>query len=184
MKINDYSIITPSIISAIWWNKASLNNKLTRYQKEWKIIRLKRWYYLNPNKDINIWEVSNMIFVDSYISLDSVLFENWIIKQYSKGIYSISNKGKPEKFKIWDYNLYKFITNIHTNSWIEIDDNWIRKATVERAILDCIYFKIFSRNYPWDNELNLLWINTEKINELLKYYPERVKNYYVKLINE
>jgi len=184
MKINDFSIITPDILNTIWWNKASVNNKLSRYQKEGKLIRLKRGYYVNPNKEINIFELSNMIFGESYISLDSILFENWIIKQYSKNVYSLSTKWKTENIKIGDKNLYKFIINIDTNSWIEIDNSWIRKASTERAILDNIYFKIFSKNYPWDNELNLLWIDKEAINKLLKFYPERVKKYYLKLINE
>jgi len=124
-----------------------------------------------------------MFFADSYISLDTILFEKWIIKQYSRGVYSISTKGKTENINLWDYRLFKYITRIKSDLWIEIDDNWIRKATLERAILDSIYFKFFSWNYPWENELYLFAINNEKMNKLLEIYPKRVQDYYLKLVN-
>jgi len=184
MDISSLSIITPNIINTIWWNKASINNKLAKYQKAWKIFRIKRWYYINPSMEINIYQLSNMLFAESYISLDSVLFENWVIKQLSRWIYSISKVWKPENLEVWDYKLYKLIFKIETDNWIEIDSQWVRKAIPERALLDFIYFKLFSQNFPWDSELNLSKINPKIVSNLLPYYPERVQKYYLKLINE
>ncbi len=184
MNIKDLSIISPDIIDSLWINKQSTNNKLSRYIKEGKFVRVKRWYYINLNKKINIREVSNLFFKDSYISLDTILYKEGIIKQFSKSIYSISNTSKTESIDIWDYKLYNYKININSVLWIYIDNNWLRKATKERAILDSMYLKIFSSNYPGDSEMNINNLDSELINNLLPLYPERVQNYYLKQINE
>jgi len=180
MNINELVVVSPDIIESLWVNKAYINNKLSKYVKEGKFIRVKRWYYINVNKKINISEVSNILFQDSYISLDTILYQEWLIKQFSKAIYSISNKVKTENINIWDYKLYNYKINIFSDIWIYIDNNGIRKAEKERAILDSIYLKIFSSNYPGDSEININNIDNELINSLLPIYPERVRLYYLK----
>ncbi len=184
MKIDSLSVITPDIIDSLWINKKSVNNKLSRYVKERKFIRVKRWYYLNLKKQLNLKEISNLIFTNSYISLDTILYEEGIIKQYSNSIYSISKIAKSETIIIWNYKLYNYKMDINTELWIIIDNNGIKKASKERAILDSLYMKIFSSKYPWDSEMNINNIDKYLMDELLLIYPERVKNYYLKLINE
>lgn len=184
MNINDLSIISPDIINSLWVNKKSINNKLSRYIKEGKFIRVKRWFYVNLSKNINLKELSNVIFNNSYISLDTILYKEGIIKQFSKSIYSISNSTKSEEIIISDSKLYNYKININSDLWIYIDNEGVRRATKERAILDSLYLRIFSSNYPWDSEMNLISIDSDLIVQLLPLYPERVQSYYLKLINE
>jgi len=180
MNINELSIISPDIIKSLGFNKKSINNKLSKSVQKGNFVRVKRWYYINLNKKINLYEVSNILFKDSYISLDTILYQEGIIKQFSKSIYSISNKVKTENINIWEYKLYNYKINIISNLWIYIDNNGIRKATKEKAILDSIYLKIFSSNYPGDSELNINNIDNILMNNLLLEYPERVRLYYLK----
>lgn len=184
MNIKEVSIIAPEIINLLWLNKNSTKSTLSRYEKEWKFIRIKRGLYINANNKINIFELSNIAFKESYISLETVLYEEWIIKQYSRWIYSISNSSKSEILEVNSYKLYNYKSNIKSNLGIYIDNNWIRKATIEKAILDSIYFRIASKNYPWDSEIYVKNVNTKLMDKILPLYPKRVQNYYLKLVNE
>jgi len=184
MKIVELNIITPEIIQSLNFNKDSVKSTLSRLVKEGRFIRLKRGVYINSSADINLSELSNLIFQWSYISLDTVLYKYWIIKQYNNAIYSISNLSKSESINIGSYNLYNYKNAIKSDIWIIINDNWLRIAEKERALLDSLYLKIFSQNYPLDSELLFKNINRELIDKLLPLYPMRVQNYYLKLYNE
>jgi len=184
MNIKDLPIVTPSIINTLWVNKKSINNNFSRYFKQWKFTRIKRWFYINSNKKIDILQLSNMIFPNSYISLDNILYENWIIKQYSKSVYSVSNTTKSSIIYLWAYKLYNFRINIDSDLGIIIDNSWIRKVKKERAIFDSIYLKMFSSNYPWDSEMNINDLDKKLINKLMSLYPKRVQKYFIKKINE
>lgn len=184
MKISDINIITPEIIESMWFNKDSAKSTLTRLVKEGRFFRLKRWVYIKISEKIQLWELSNLTFKWSYISLDTVLYKYWIIKQFNNSAYSVSYKAKTESIDFIQYKLYNYKININSDKGIVIDNNWNRIATKERALLDSLYLKIFSRNYPLDSELNIKNIDWELMDILLPLYPQRVQNYYLKLINE
>ncbi len=147
-------------------------------------MRLKRGVYIKISEEIQLWELSNLIFKGSYISLDNILYKYWFIKQFNKSAYSVSNSVKSEVINFIQYKLYNYKINVDSELGIEIDNNWNRVATKERALLDALYLKIFSKNYPWDSEIYIKNVDQKLMGQLLEIYPERVKNYYLKLYNE
>jgi len=62
MKIVELNIITPEIIQSLNFNKDSVKSTLSRLVKEGRFIRLKRGVYINSSADINLSELSNLIF--------------------------------------------------------------------------------------------------------------------------
>lgn len=177
--LNKFKLITVDLLSE-FDNKSRDQAKslLNYYEKSWKLLKVKRGVYLNPKYEIDKYEISNFVFKDSYISLDNILFEEGLIKQYSWWIiYSISKVSKTEEFNFSNIIFRNYKVNIDINDWIIIWENNIWKATKERALLDLLYLKFFSKNFSFDNEIYLSNIDFEKLKELAPFYWKRILNY-------
>lgn len=183
MNLNSFSIITNDIlVNFLWINKEQAKSKIAYYEKVWKIVKIKRGYYFNLSSKISKEAISNSLFPSSYVSLETVLFNEWMIKQFSNSIQSVSNKTKTEEVFFGDIKFSNYNIKINTEEWIYINENNIWVATKERALLDIIYLRIYSSKYTIDSEIYLKEMDEELINKLLPYYSKRVSNFYYKNI--
>jgi len=165
--------------------KDQAKSLLNYYEKTGKLVKVKRGVYVNPKEDISKFEISNFCFPNSYISLENILYEAWIIKQYSLGvIQSISNTTKTQEFTFSGviFRNYQINCKVGNNYDIGINiwDDPIWKATKERALLDLLYLKLFSKNYFFDNELYLDKIDFWQLETLSKLYGKRMEKYIKK----
>lgn len=149
-------------------NKNYLKVVLTRLAKRSEIIRLRKGIYVISD-DYNHFELASKLKRPSYISLETILYDNNIIFQdYSNKITSISNNTFKEKIAGIDYLYYKVKDEILTNPiGIEMKKNYA-VASAERAICDLVYL---ARNIYFDN---LDKINKDLIVKISKIYNKRV----------
>lgn len=123
-------------------NKNTLYQTLSRYEKSGLLYRIYNSLYSITNiKNIEPYLLGvKALHCHSYISLESILYDNGIINQKPREITLVSNLSK--RFEIGEHKFRsrkmqnKFLFN---NAGIQIV-NGIQKASLERAILDMIYF--------------------------------------------
>jgi len=147
-------------------NKFSLRNLITRRNKKWLLKNVFYWVWCLPN--YNKYELANILQRPSYISLETVLYQEWVIFQnYSSTISSVWLKTRD--IKLWDITYsYKTIKKetFYDQLWIVYKDNYAI-ATVERALCDMLYL---NPSYYFDN---LRSINWEKVFEIAKIYNNK-----------
>ena len=149
-------------------NKNYLKVVLSRLAKRSDLTRIKKGLYV-INEHYNNFELANKLKRPSYISIETVLFNNNVIFQdYSKKITSVANNSYKETIKGVDFFYYKIKDEILTNpSGLVFDDNFVI-ASIERAVCDMIYL---SKNFYFDNLEN---INKNRLKEISQIYNKRV----------
>ncbi len=147
-------------------NKFSLRNLVFRWGKEWLLKNVFYWIWCLPN--YNEYELANILQRPSYISLETVLYQKWIIFQnYSNSISSVWLKSRSITVwkKTYTYNTIKKEI-FYNQTWIVYKDGYAI-ATLERALCDRIYL---SPSYHFDN---LRSINWNKVLEIAKIYDNK-----------
>ena len=149
-------------------NKNYLKVVLSRLNKRNELIRLKKGVYI-INEEYDRFELANKLKKPSYISLETVLFNNNIVFQdYTQKITSVSNNTFKEKIAGVDYLYFKIKNEILVNPLgIEMKKNYAI-AKPERAVCDLIYLV---KNFYFDNLNNL---NKDLIREMSIIYNQRV----------
>lgn len=140
----------------------------SRLSKRGELIRLRRGIYV-LGEDYNRFELANKLKKPSYVSLETVLYDNNIVFQdYSKRVTSVSENSFKEKIAGIDYLYYKIKDEILTNPiGIKIEKNFAI-ATPERSICDLVYLV---KNYYFDNLEN---IDKDLILKISRIYNKRV----------
>lgn len=145
-------------------NKNTLYQTLSRYEKNGLLYRIyNSLYSISDIKNIDPYLLGvKALHFHSYISCESILYDNGIINQKPREITLVSNLSK--RFKIRDFKFRsrrlqdKFLFN---NTGIQII-NGVQMASIERAILDMIYFS--PKKYLDAYNSNL--IDWDKVREL------------------
>jgi len=153
---------------ALLWNidnKNTLYTTIKRYIKKGALIRIHKGFYSKiPLDQVNPVKLG-MSFLHSfcYLSTESILTKEGIISQDVPYITLVS--GRSKKFQIGD-NYYisrqmkdKFLFN---ETGIVEEDEEIKKATLERAVADILYY---NSNYHLDAPNLVDW---EKVKEIQK----------------
>ncbi len=138
------------------------------YRAKKKGILNNIFYGIYSFKKYNIFELACKIRKKSYISLETVLKDKWVIFQYYDTIFLISDDTLEKNI---DNNIFKFnkIKDSILLNQLWIVHNWnYTIATVERAICDRIYL---SKNYYFDD---LSGVNFELLKEVSEIYNKRV----------
>lgn len=177
--LSQYKFLTVEILSK-FENKTldQAKSLLSYYVKIWKLLRVKRGMYVNPEVEFTRYELSNFLFPQSYISLENVLFENWCIKQFPAwSVTSVSNFSKTEDIYFWNISFRNFKIKNSNEEWIIINDFGIWMGCPERALLDLIYLRIFSKNFSFDDEIFLSKLNMDLVTQYSKYYWKRVEEF-------
>jgi len=146
-------------------SKEALDKFLYRSKKDWIIKNI--FYGIYVLKNYDIFELACKIKKKSYISLETVLKENWIIFQYYEKIFLVSDNSLEKKVDEKVFVFKKIKDEILLNQlWLIHKKNYTI-ASVERAICDRIYL---SKNYYFDS---LEWVDFEKLEEISKIYNNK-----------
>ena len=171
-KLKDLPYFTNWTIAQYFGDNQKANIYTSRRTKSWRIIRLKQWYYVTQEYISKIkyqwkfaeWQsyiLTNIIYIPSYISLDTVLSMSQIIPEQSFGIWLIS------KNKWININNNLFTASYHN---IKEDLFWWYKivkdkksdlpymiAYPEKALIDWLWLKpiIWQKSRFEDLRLNL-----------------------------
>ncbi|MDD3491789.1 MAG: hypothetical protein PHG13_02425 [Candidatus Pacebacteria bacterium] len=140
------------------------------------LFRIARGYY-SLKEDFNIYELANTVITPSYISFNSALVYHGVAFQASKEIESAAliNYKREMAGYILKYFVLKKELLLNSEGIIHLENFII--ATPERAILDCLYLNMFP------NIDNIEKVNKLRLGNLLKYYPQSVKNKIKDLFN-
>lgn len=168
-KLNKTTFSAKCLINLWGVKKESFNIVIKRMVDRGLLFRIARGYY-SLKKDFNIYELANTVITPSYISFNCALFYHGIAFQASQEIESAALINY--KREIADYTLKYFVLKkelLLNLEGIQFLENF-SIATPERAILDCLYLGM----HP--NIDNLEKVNKLRLQNLLKYYPQSVKN--------
>lgn len=152
--------------------------------KKKELLSIREWTYVTDSKVkeyIFSWKINtykefiatNLIYIPSYLSLEYVLYEKWVITENVYNFTLVSTK-KTAKFEntFWKF-LYKTIKKDLFFDY-EIIKNWyftVYKATAEKALFDFLYLKeniIFEEGYFKELRLNIEKININKFEKIVK----------------
>jgi hypothetical protein len=139
---------------------------LRRAKKNNSLIHIRQNIRALPNYDHR--EVVQKIRKNSYISLETVLYQSGIIFQYYQNITTcISDDSRTYTFDGREYKFCKIKDDILTNPiGIKNFDNY-RIAMLERALCDLVYL------YPNTTIDNPTGINQTRLKQILPIYPEK-----------
>lgn len=146
-------------------NKKALDMFLYREKDKWFLKRIFYWIYVLKNYDI--LELACKIRKKSYISLETVLKNKWVIFQYYDEIFLVGDDNLEKKVWRTKFKFHKIKDTVLLNQcWLEHKKNYTI-ASVERAICDKVYL---SKNYYFDD---LSAIDFEKLEEISKIYNNK-----------
>ena len=160
----------------------SLYKFLQRLERADILKRIVKGKYLFSFKEINDYELANLLLTPSYISLESALSFYGILAQFPYTITSVT----PLKTKKIIYNEKEFefahLKKDYFFGFIKKDNFLI--ALPEKALLDELYFISKGLTSISLDELNLSPINKNKLKKMIKYYKflplENMVKKYVK----
>ena len=158
----------------------------SRYVKENRLIRLKRDFYLLPQKIKTISEdelfvLSNVLQTPSYVSLTSALsYYNLSTQQMRSHIESIGIQ-RTISFKITDieFNFNK-VKKVFYFGFIRINNHFI--ASPAKALADAIYLTAIGKYNADFDAIDLEKFNKAEINEILKTTNKAAQNLWQKLM--
>jgi len=149
-------------------NDNSLYKFLQRLERADILKRIVKGKYLFSLKEINDYELANLLLTPSYISLESALSFYGILAQFPYTITSVT----PLKTKKIIYNEKEFefahLKREYFFGYVKKDNFLI--ALPEKALLDELYFISKGLIRISLDELNLSIIKKEKLKRMMKYY--------------
>lgn len=163
------TIFSTKDISLLWneENSVAVRNRLNDYVNNNKLIRVRKGFYAK-DQDYNKYELATKIYTPSYISFETVLFEEGVIFQnYSNSVFIASYLSREIKIEDSSYNYKKIKDNILTNEKGLLNKGNFYKASLERAFLDTVYL---NKGYYFDN---LTPINWKRVFEILPIYKNK-----------
>lgn len=144
----------------------SVKNKVYYAQKTGKLLSPRKGIYTKIKYDQ--LELANKIYTPSYISLETVLGKAGVVFQVYEAIMVASYLTREIKVGSLRINYRKLKDKVLMNPvGIEFKTGYCI-ASPERAFLDAVFLY---KNYHFDNLMGLDW---EKINGLVKLYDSRV----------
>lgn len=143
----------------------NLRRRLNYYQTKGNLIKLRRGIYAKDNFDA--FELAGKIFTPSYISLETVLFNEGVIFQPPRVISVVSYLTRLVKSKniAIQFRKIKKETLFNREGVEEKDGYFI--ASKERAFLDTVFLY---KDFYFDNLRPLTW---DKINQLFHIYQSK-----------
>ncbi len=114
---------------------------LTNWQKKWYIIKLRKWFYIFSDLEINekiLYKIANNLNEPSYIWLQSALNFYSIIPEWVFTITSISTKRiNFLQTKIWNFKYFTIKKDLFFGYSVK---NWFFVSDLEKTVLDFLYF--------------------------------------------
>lgn len=132
-------------LSNLFWepNYNNLKSRVSYYVRKGYISRIRRWIFVKD--DFNYYELACKIYSPSYISFETILFDEWIIYQVDSTIYVASYLSRTIEIEYMWKTIKIVYRKLKDN--LLFDDNWVLKkefysiASRNRAISDIKYLK-------------------------------------------
>ena len=165
--------------------QASANLACHRYARQGFILRLKRdLYILSKNwkslQETGKFQIANRLQVPSYISFTSALAYHGITTQITREFYESTALVRTMSFEIGDvvFQYRKFQKRLYFG-FEKKQDFFI--ATPEKAMCDALYLVSFFRYRLDMNAIDSEKLNFKELGKMMKWFPERTKNYMQKI---
>ncbi len=157
-------------LAVLWgvFNENTLYKTISRYLEKQILHKIHKGFYsTKPLSEIDplLYGIESLHRY-AYLSCESILVEEGVIFQEVKYITLVSDISK--RFEI---NNYHFLSRkmkdvyLKNNTGIEIK-NGIRRATLERAVADLLYF---NPHYYMDNVKNIDFKKVKEIKKIIGY---------------
>lgn len=158
----------------------NLNRRLSYFIKKGQLKNIRKGFY--AKEDYNILEFANKIRKPSYISFQTVLKDEGVVFQETGTIFLASYSSRKIKFKNLIFSYHKLPDFVLTEEKGIVYEDFVYKATKERAFLDTIF--VFKEFY-FDNIMTIDWdiVNDMELIYDSKALNKRVNKYY-KTYNE
>jgi len=163
-------------------NINSLNKKIQSLVKNEILIKIMKGYYYLTDKKPLVFEIANILYKPSYISLESALCFYGILIQSPQKITSVTTKLTKKITSNKKRFVYYKINNKYFKEYVKINDFLI--ATPEKAFIDYIYFSSFKKRKIDISELNLKKLNKKKVNYLASQIQSRTFQKYFNKIQK
>ncbi|MFP4539975.1 MAG: hypothetical protein ACLFNN_03525 [Candidatus Paceibacterota bacterium] len=156
---------------AVLWgidNPNTLYTTIRRYVARGYLNRIYKGYYSTvPLSNVNPFELGVVALHEyGYVSTESVLVEHGVITQEIKYVTLVSSFSKRIEIDGIKYLVRKMKDDYRLNrEGVELDSG-VRKATVERAVADMLYF---NPNYHFDGKDFINWKRVKEIQKIVGY---------------
>ena len=145
--------------------------------KEGVLERVSKGYYILVSNRPSDFEVANILYHPSYVSLDSALNYYGILVQSPQQILSVTSKRATTVENSGKTYAYVHLDQKYFTDYQKIDDFLI--ASPEKALVDAMFFTALGRSSLSIEELNLQSVDTEKVKAIaLKITNRAFKNYF------
>lgn len=158
----------------------------SRYVKEKRLVRLKRDFYLLPQKLKTISEdewfcIANVLQTPSYISLTSALSYYNLSTQQTQGSVESIGVQRTISFKVAnkEFNFNK-VKKIFYSGFIRRENFFI--ASPVKALADAIYLTAIGKYNADFDAIDLEKFNKAEINEILKTTNKAAQNLWQRLM--
>jgi predicted transcriptional regulator of viral defense system len=156
-----------------------------RYVKQGLLLRIKRNFYITPDKfdvlnEDELYKIANLIQIPSYISLSTALTYYNISTQQLRGIIeSIAIKrGKSVRVKEIEFRFV--LVNKYFYSGFTLKDNFFI-ALPEKAVADTIYLSSLGKYNCDFNAIDFQKLDTIEVNKYIEMTNQRTKTYWKSL---
>ncbi|HCG77573.1 MAG: hypothetical protein COZ37_05110 [bacterium (Candidatus Ratteibacteria) CG_4_10_14_3_um_filter_41_18] len=158
---------------------------LTRYTKKKAIVKLRRGLYCLDDNLPSDFEIANILYQPSYISLTYALAYYHIIPEMAYTITSITSRPTYE-FEVLGKNFrYHQIKRSAFSGYVpeKISGKTILIADKEKALVDYLYF-VNRKRYSLNARLNLSLLNKKKVSQYGELFKSKslkglIKEIYV-----
>jgi predicted transcriptional regulator of viral defense system len=160
-------------------NQASAKVLCSRYAEKCLFIRLKKNLYVlkerwEQNSVQELYRISNVLQVPSYISLMTALSYYELTTQVQRGVIEAVSVKRTVKDEINDiaFYFYKIKKDLYFD-FVKTGDFFI--ATKEKAFLDALYLYSLGK-YAFDiDSIDIAKLDIKRIKKLLKKFPDKTK---------
>ena len=148
--------------------------------KEGVLERVSKGYYILVSNRPSDFEVANILYRPSYVSLDSALNYYGILVQSPQQIMSVSTKRAENIEKNGKTFAYMHLDQKYFGDYQKVDDFLI--ASPEKALVDAMFFTALGRTSLSVEELNMQTIDKKKVKEIAsKITNKAFKNYFASI---
>lgn len=155
---------------------ATIRVQISRFEKNKKIIRLKRGLYLLNDHGLDEFMLANLIYQPSYVSLESVLNIAGVIPDVPQMVTSISTvKPQLHKSELGNFQYSKIKKSLYFGFETHILPNGMgyQQALPEKALLDLIYVRNIKNLDEYRFDIAIL--NDKKLARFVSHYPDWMK---------
>ena len=153
-------------------HKTQLYRRIKSLTENGYLMRFCRGLYVTEGFDLEV--VSQKLSESSYISFGTILAEHLAIGSTPKFQVEAVKSGKTRTYSFDKYKIKQYGTKTSLDFGVT-RFNGVRKADLERAILDCLYFHLHGTKFYFDIYSDINWDKVDK-KRLNKYLTSHYKN--------